>query len=135
MFTTPIAPYFQTQRPLGLSAGLVMTCTWTATWYPFQGARGAVSGSSKLRYTTPMRIFYLNRCAVNLNLQDELFSSLAYSELYLAFSSMFRCLDMQLYETTSDDMKWGDYFSPITKKNLKVKILSSTHLAFDKMLA
>lgn len=135
MSITLIAQYFQIQRPFDLSAGLVMICTWTATWYHFLEARGAVSGSSKLGYVTPMCIFCLDRCAAYLNLQEQLFSSLAYSELYLAFASMFRCLDMQLYKTTSDDMKWGDYFSPITKKNLKVKVLSSTHLAFDKILA
>ncbi|KAJ5374167.1 Cytochrome P450 [Penicillium concentricum] len=61
--------------------------------------------------------------------------NLAYSELYLAFAYMFRCLDMQLYETTSDDMKWGDYFAPMTRKHLEVKVISSTHLTSDKALA
>jgi hypothetical protein len=32
-------------------------------------------------------------------------------------------------------MKWGDYFAPITRKHLEVKVLSSTHLDFVKAMA
>lgn len=82
-----------------------------------------------------MRIISLDCRAVYLNLQEQLSSSLAYSELHLAFACMFHYLDLQLYETTPDDMKWGDYFAPMTKGHLKVKVLSGTRLASDKAMA
>ena len=128
-----MARYFKIQQPLSLSAGLVMTSsTWTDTWYPFPEARGAVSGSSKLEHAQLLR---RSLCRIRELTSKTPFSSLAYSELYLAFTYMFRYLDMQLYETTPDDMKWGDFFAAITRKHLTVKVLSSTDLASDKTLA
>ena len=48
--------------------------------------------------------------------------SLAYSELFVCFAHIFRVLDMELYNTTIDDLEWGDYFAPLTNGHLKVKV-------------
>jgi len=47
---------------------------------------------------------------------------LANAELLLAFGYIFRWLDLELYETTAEDMEWGDYGVPIFKGHLNVRV-------------
>ncbi|KAJ5170216.1 Cytochrome P450 [Penicillium coprophilum] len=131
MFTTLIAQYFQIRILLSLIAGLVMTSsTWIAIWYPFPGAPGAVSESSRSQHLC----LYESSDFLNVPYAGTYTNGQSLASRIPSFAYMFRCLDMQLYETTTDDMKWGDYFAPMTRKNLEVKVLSSTHLSFDKAI-
>ncbi|KAL8651919.1 MAG: hypothetical protein Q9210_002988 [Variospora velana] len=53
---------------------------------------------------------------------DEPLHSLASCALYLTFARILRRFDMQLYETTREDMEWKDYFSPLTRGDLRVTL-------------
>ena len=46
--------------------------------------------------------------------------SLAYCALYLALAHLFRRYDMELFETTKEDMEWDDCFVLIRYGHLKV---------------
>ncbi|KAL8964535.1 MAG: hypothetical protein Q9197_006889 [Variospora fuerteventurae] len=47
---------------------------------------------------------------------------LAYCALYFTFARILRRFDMQLYETSREDMEWKDYFSPLTRGDLRVTL-------------
>lgn len=46
-------------------------------------------------------------------------NSLAYCQLYLALAHLLRWYDLELYETTEEDMEWKDHFSPTTRGPLR----------------
>ena len=47
-------------------------------------------------------------------------TSLAYAELYLTIAHLFRKFELELYQTTSEDMDWKDVTVPRMKGQLKV---------------
>ena len=49
-------------------------------------------------------------------------NSLAYAELYLTLAHLFRRFDLELYQTTPEDMDWKDVSVPRMKGHLKVMI-------------
>lgn len=48
--------------------------------------------------------------------------SLAYAELFTTFAYVFRRFDLQLFDTTADDMDWHDCYTPATFGHLKVTV-------------
>ena len=46
--------------------------------------------------------------------------SLAYAELYLTIAHLFRRFELELYQTTPEDMDWKDVTVPRMKGQLKV---------------
>lgn len=48
--------------------------------------------------------------------------SLAYAELYLTLAHLFRRFDLELYQTTPEDMDWKDVSVPRMKGHLKVTL-------------
>jgi cytochrome P450 len=48
--------------------------------------------------------------------------NLAYEELYLNFSYVFRKFDMKPYKTTKASMDWKDNFVPTTTEHLRVTL-------------
>ncbi|KAL8664827.1 MAG: hypothetical protein Q9202_002689 [Teloschistes flavicans] len=73
-----------------------------------------VGGSSK----TGAKFLYLFSRVEKL-LGDEV-NSLAYCELYLTLAHLLRWYDLELYETTEEDMEWKDSFTPMTKGPLRI---------------
>ena len=47
-------------------------------------------------------------------------NSLAYAELYLTIAHLFRRFELELYQTTPEDMDWKDVTVPRMKGHLKV---------------
>ena len=47
-------------------------------------------------------------------------NSLAYAELYLTIAHLFRRFELELYQTTPEDMDWKDVTVPRMKGQLKV---------------
>ena len=58
------------------------------------------------RWTTDSLLFWLD--------------SLAYCELYLTLAHLFRRYDMQLFETSKEDMEWKDTFVILRRGHLRV---------------
>ncbi len=48
--------------------------------------------------------------------------SLAYAELYLTLAHLFRRFDLELYQTTPEDMEWKDVTVPRMKGHLKLLV-------------
>lgn len=48
------------------------------------------------------------------------YKSLAYAELYLTIAHLFRRFELELYQTTPEDMDWKDVTVPRMKGQLKV---------------
>lgn len=48
--------------------------------------------------------------------------SLAYAELYLTLAHLFRRFDLELHQTTPEDMEWKDVTVPRMKGHLKLLI-------------
>ena len=48
--------------------------------------------------------------------------SLAYAELYLTLAHLFRRFDLELHQTTPDDMEWKDVTVSRMKGHLKVLV-------------
>lgn len=48
--------------------------------------------------------------------------SLAYCELYLTLAHLLRRYDLELYETTRENMEWKDSFVPLRNGPLKVTL-------------
>ena len=48
--------------------------------------------------------------------------SLAYAELYLTLAHLFRRFDLELYETSPEDMEWKDVTVPRMKGHLKLLV-------------
>ncbi|KAI4253322.1 MAG: hypothetical protein LQ352_003762 [Teloschistes flavicans] len=78
----------------------------------FSGA--LVGGSSK----NGAKFLYLFSRVEKL-LGDEV-NSLAYCELYLTLAHLLRWYDLELYETTEEDMEWKDSFTQMTKGPLRI---------------
>ena len=51
--------------------------------------------------------------------------SLAYAELYLTLGHLLRQFDLELYQTTKEDMEWKDFAVPVTRGSLKVLVRES----------
>lgn len=49
-------------------------------------------------------------------------NSLAYAELYLTLAHLFRRFDLELYQTTPEDMEWKDVTVPRMKGHLKLLV-------------
>jgi hypothetical protein len=49
-------------------------------------------------------------------------SSLAYAQLYLTLAHLMRRFDLALHETTAEDMEWDDFYTPKTRKHLRITI-------------
>ena len=49
-------------------------------------------------------------------------TSLAYAELYLTIAHLFRRFELELYQTTPEDMDWKDVTVPRMKGQLKVMV-------------
>ncbi|KZP31904.1 cytochrome P450 [Athelia psychrophila] len=52
--------------------------------------------------------------------------NLAWCELYLIFATLFRKLDMELYETSADDLKYKEYFLPAFAGHLRARVSAKT---------
>lgn len=48
--------------------------------------------------------------------------SLAYAELYLTLAHLFRRFDLELYQTTPEDMEWKDVTVPRMRGHLKLLV-------------
>ena len=94
----------------------MVTQDWNSICVAFRVVHGGVSASSTL-FSLPIR------CQVGLlvtNAMSFFVSSLAYCEIYITLAHLLRRYDLELYQTTQEDMEWKDSFAPMTKGPLRV---------------
>ena len=63
---------------------------------------------------------YLLFCKLSNGIANADNNSLAYAELYLTIAHLFRRFELELYQTTPEDMDWKDVTVPRMKGQLKV---------------